>query len=83
MRLVSHCGAPSFPRLLSLLPARPLPQALVYRLRQDVAAAGQDASLFDKLKEVRTLEYEVDYLTNKVKVGQLLLARVRAGGRAE
>lgn len=55
----------------------------MYRLRQDVAAAGQDASLFDKLKEVRTLEYEVDYLTNKVKVGQLLLARVRAGGRAE
>jgi hypothetical protein len=40
----------------------------VYRLRQDVKAAGTDPLLFDKLKDVRTLEYEVDYLTNKIKV---------------
>jgi hypothetical protein len=40
----------------------------VYRLRQDVAAAGRDPSAFDTLKDVRSLEYEVDYLTNKCKV---------------
>lgn len=41
----------------------------MFRLRQDVVEAGKDPALFDNLKDVRSLEYEVDYLTNKCKVG--------------
>jgi hypothetical protein len=43
-------------------------QALLYRLRQDVAGLGSNPSLFDNLQDVRNLEYEVDFLTNKCKV---------------
>lgn len=46
--------------------------ALLYRLRQDVAALQQEgqagSKLFDQLTDVRSLEYEVDFLTNKCKV---------------
>jgi hypothetical protein len=44
-------------------------QALLYRLRQDVAEVKQGADLMAKLEDQRSLEYEVDFLTNKVKVG--------------
>ena len=44
-------------------------QALLYRLRQDVAEVKQGAELLAKLEDQRSLEYEVDFLTNKVKVG--------------
>jgi hypothetical protein len=58
--------------------------ALLYRLRQDVAALQADAAggggggpqgskLFDQLTDVRSLEYEVDFLTNKCKVRVLLI----------
>jgi hypothetical protein len=50
------------------LPPAP-PQALLYRLRQDVAAAGRDPAVLDTLRSTRELEYEVDYLTNKIRVG--------------
>lgn len=43
-------------------------QALLYRLRQDVAGLGSNPGLFDNLQDVRNLEYEVDFLTNKCKV---------------
>jgi hypothetical protein len=43
-------------------------QALLYRLRQDVAEVKQGADLLAKLEDQRGLEYEVDFLTNKVKV---------------
>jgi hypothetical protein len=43
-------------------------QALLYRLRQDVASLGSNPGLFDNLQDVRNLEYEVDFLTNKCKV---------------
>lgn len=44
-------------------------QALLYRLRQDVAGLqGGNAGLFESLQDVRSLEYEVDFLTNKLKV---------------
>lgn len=43
-------------------------QALLYRLRQDVAEVKQGADLMAKLEDQRSLEYEVDFLTNKVKV---------------
>lgn len=44
-------------------------QALLYRLRQDVAEVKQGADLMARLEDQRSLEYEVDFLTNKVKVG--------------
>ena len=44
-------------------------QALLYRLRQDVSQVKQGAELLAKLEDQRSLEYEVDFLTNKVKVG--------------
>lgn len=44
-------------------------QALLYRLRQDVSEVKQGAELLAKLEDQRSLEYEVDFLTNKVKVG--------------
>lgn len=43
-------------------------QAMLYRMRKDLQDAGGDLATFDRLQEVRTLEYEVDFLTNKVKV---------------
>lgn len=46
-------------------------QALLYRLRQDVAEVKQGADLLAKLEDQRGLEYEVDFLTNKVKVSSL------------
>jgi hypothetical protein len=55
--------------------------ALLYRLRQDVAAlqaeqreAGgpEGGKLFDQLVDVRSLEYELDYMTNKCKVSWLV-----------
>jgi hypothetical protein len=49
-------------------------QAMLFRLRKDLQEAGGDMGAFDNLKDVRQLEYEVDFLANKVKVG--------AGGRA-
>jgi len=42
-------------------------QALLFRLRQDVAELQANPSLFDQLQDVRSLEYEVDFLTNKCK----------------
>lgn len=43
-------------------------QALLYRLRQDVEQLPTKPGMFDQLQEVRSLEYEVDFLTNKCKV---------------
>jgi hypothetical protein len=44
-------------------------QALLYRLRQDVAAAGKHPEgAFEQLQEVRSLEYDVDFWTNTCKV---------------
>lgn len=43
-------------------------QALLFRLRQDVAEVKQGAQLMEKLQDQRGLEYEVDFLSNKVKV---------------
>lgn len=43
-------------------------QALLFRLRQDVADAKQGADLLQRLQDQRALEYEVDFLTNKIKV---------------
>lgn len=43
-------------------------QALLYRLRQDVASMGSNPNVFDNLQDVRSLEYEVDFLANKCKV---------------
>lgn len=40
-------------------------QALQFRLREDLAKAGGDVSFFDKLKDVRSLEYELDRALNK------------------
>lgn len=48
-------------------------QALLYRLRQDVAEVKQGADLMAKLEDQRSLEYEVDFLTNKIKVGPAVL----------
>jgi len=47
-------------------------QALLFRLRQDVADVQQGADLMQKLQDQRALEYEVDFLTNKIKVTALL-----------
>lgn len=52
-------------------PVRIALQALVFRLRNDIAEAGGNIAAFDQLKEVRTLEYEVDFYTNKSKVRAL------------
>lgn len=43
-------------------------QALLYRLRQDVSQLSANPGMFEQLQEVRSLEYEVDFLTNKCKV---------------
>lgn len=43
-------------------------QALLYRLRQDVSQMSTDPGFLEQLPEVRSLEYEVDFLTNKCKV---------------
>jgi centromeric protein E len=55
-------------------------QAMLYRLRKDLQDAGGDLATFDRLQEVRTLEYEVDFLTNKVKVREGLPCDRRASG---
>lgn len=52
-------------------------QALLYRLRQDVAEVKQGAELLAKLEDQRSLEYEVDFLTNKVKVSQGYMVKAR------
>lgn len=57
-------------------------QALLFRLRQDVADVQQGADLMQKLQDQRALEYEVDFLTNKIKVTALLgVAAVRCSAR--
>ncbi len=38
-----------------------------FRLREDVAAAGRDAGAFDRLRDVRGLEYELDFVTNRAQ----------------
>lgn len=43
-------------------------QALLYRLRQDMSQLPTNPGMFDQLQDVRSLEYEVDFLTNKCKV---------------
>ncbi len=45
-------------------------QALLFRLRADVAALPGDPGLLEKLQDVRSLEYEVDFLTNKCKASR-------------
>ncbi len=54
-------------------------QAMLYRLRKDVETGGGNLASFDNLRDVRSLQYDVDMLTEKCKVGQ---RRLRAGGRA-
>lgn len=39
--------------------------ALVYRMRQDVEALTKDPEAFARLQDVRALEYELDFATNK------------------
>lgn len=39
--------------------------ALVYRMRQDVEALTKDPEAFSRLQDVRALEYELDFATNK------------------
>jgi hypothetical protein len=41
--------------------------AMQFRLREDVAAAGRDAGAFDRLRDVRGLEYELDFVTNRAQ----------------
>eukprot|EP00878_Enallax_costatus_P036783 GHUV01041339.1.p1 GENE.GHUV01041339.1~~GHUV01041339.1.p1 ORF type:complete len:195 (+),score=84.78 GHUV01041339.1:222-806(+) len=48
-------------------------QALLYRLRQDVSQLSTKPGMFDQLQEVRSLEYEVDFLTNKCKKYERIL----------
>lgn len=43
-------------------------QALLYRLRKDVETAGSNLAAFDNLRNVRSLQYDVDMLTEKCKV---------------
>ena len=43
----------------------PLLQALQFRLREDVKAAGGDLAAFDQLKDARALEYELDRVANR------------------
>lgn len=50
--------------------------ALVYRMRQDVEALTKDPGAFAKLQDVRALEYELDFASNKA-------ARERAAMQAE
>lgn len=45
-----------------------VPQGLLHRLRKDIGDAGGDMSKFDKLRDVRSLEYDVVQLSNKNKV---------------
>lgn len=41
---------------------------LLHRLRKDIGDAGGNMDTFDKLKDVRSLEYDVVQLNNKNKV---------------
>lgn len=41
--------------------------AMQFRLREDVAAAGRDPAAFDRLRDVRGLEYELDFVTNRAQ----------------
>lgn len=40
-------------------------QALLYRLRKDLEDRGGDVAALDNLKDIRSLEYEVDFLKNR------------------
>lgn len=40
-------------------------QAMQFRLREDLKASGGDLSVFDRLKDIRELEYELDFATNR------------------
>ena len=40
-------------------------QAMLFRMREDLAAQGRDPALFDQLQEVRGLEYELDFQANR------------------
>ena len=37
----------------------------MHRLREDLAEAGKDVTLFDRLQDVRSLEFDLDMATNK------------------
>ena len=41
--------------------------AMQFRLREDVAAASRDPAAFDRLRDVRGLEYELDFVTNRAQ----------------
>ncbi len=55
-------------------------QAMQFRLREDLKAAGGDPSVFDRLRDVRALEYELDFAANRhtreLQVPPALLDRV-------
>ena len=38
---------------------------MLFRMREDLDAQGRDPALFDKLQDVRGLEYELDFQTNR------------------
>lgn len=40
-------------------------QAMQFRLREDLKAAGGDPSVFDRMRDVRALEYELDFAANR------------------
>lgn len=40
-------------------------QAMLFRMREDLEAQGRDPAMFDKLQDVRALEYELDFQTNR------------------
>ena len=48
-------------------------QALQFRLREDVQAAGGDPGRFDALRDSRALEYELDRLANRASRDKAVL----------
>lgn len=58
-----HLSGTSVPSLSSLYLCH-MPR----RLRKDLHDSGTDPNLFDKLKDTRSLEFDVDLLSNKCKV---------------
>ena len=59
-------------------------QAMLFRLRKDVEEKGSDlGSLLASLQDVRSLQYDVDLLTQKIKryEKQFALAQDASGGR--
>uniref|UniRef100_A0A7S3R1D0 Uncharacterized protein n=1 Tax=Dunaliella tertiolecta TaxID=3047 RepID=A0A7S3R1D0_DUNTE len=48
-------------------------QALLFRMRSDIEKAGGSCVSFDNLRDVRSLEYDVDMLTQKLKRTERLL----------